>query len=109
MFTYIPHLAADFATVLPAQGIPPVEPAPLPGGAGEAVQYVVGALITLAGLSAVGLFFFGISWVGIGRFTDHHGSGRQGTKLILAALVCAVLWGLGQPLVNAFATQNFGN
>lgn len=108
------HQVVEWVTaVVPVQdpppGIEPVSPQAPPGGAREAVTYVVAVLMWMAGLGALGLFFGGIVMASAGRFSDHRGSGQMGSRMMVGGVVLAVLYGIGYTLINSFATQQFGS
>lgn len=87
--------------------IPHVKARPLPGGASDAVLYVVGTIITFAGYALLGLFFLGLAWIAVGRFANHPTSSTRGGTLLMSALGGAALWGIGQGLVGTFASGNY--
>lgn len=98
----VPHLFYDLL-VVPAQdsGIPRPTPQTPPGS--EALLWIAGGVMWLAGLGAVGLFFGGIIKASIGRVTEHHSSGRQGANWMIGALFLALLWGMGYGLITQMA------
>lgn len=107
----VPHLLADMVLQQPPPppggdggipGIPKPTPTTPPGL--DAMMWIVGGIMTIAGLGIVGLFFGGIIKATIGRSFDHHGSGRSGANLIIVALVLALVWGLGYGLISQMAT-----